>query len=117
MFDPDFANSKNVLQAGGGTSFLEGGQGTDQLVGGSGANFILGGPSQVNRPKTETLIGGTGPNIIEASTAGGTNTLIAGPLNGDILIGGDSFLNLDHFIAGQGADDMFGGAGVNDYAW
>jgi hypothetical protein len=116
MFLSDFTKSQNVLQAGGGNALLVGGQGTDQLVGGSGSNMLIGGDSQVNAPNNETLIGGTGPNHMQAGKAG-TNTMIAGPQSGDLLTGGKSFLNVDHFVAGAGADVMIGGAGSNDYSW
>ncbi len=125
----DGAGGEDILVGGTGTNYLTGGPGNDQIDGSLGmdilteerdAEFVLGTTTLVIGSETDTfigiieeahLIGGDGPNRLDASGFNGSVTLdgrggddrLVGSSQGDVLIGGGG----NDVLAGGDGDDVY----------
>jgi streptogramin lyase len=110
----------NVLRAGTGCATLMGGVGNDILQGGLGNNTLTGGDDNGGLDGGEVLIGGKRHNVLTGGTSryqdfrAATVRLVAGPQDGDVLVGGQGHTI---FVAGAGHDTFFGGTGKNEFIW
>jgi Ca2+-binding RTX toxin-like protein len=102
------ANNANTLQGGAGADSLYGGGGADTLIAGSGNNTLSSGTGE-----HQSLMGGSGNDLLQDIYSGGTDTLTAGAGSGtQTLVGqqGDTFSS-----AGSTGNNVFwveGGAGA-----
>jgi parallel beta-helix repeat protein len=95
----DGGAENDTLQGNGGDDVLNGGNGNDLLIGGAGADAINGGPG-IDRVSYETSTAG----ILLDLDNGSANT-------GDAA--GDTFLNIQQYIASSHDDTVLGRAGID----
>jgi hypothetical protein len=137
------AGVNNFVYQGDGDTYLKGGDCTNltlppvdpnnpqallpqnTLAGGAGTNYLVGGgvgplsPPQAFDATWNVLQGGTGHNVLQAGDAGAT--LYAGPMNNDLLSGGNPPLGPTQyaFHAGTGSSRLVGGGinSINEFDW
>jgi len=82
------ASNANKLQGGAGADSLYGGVGHDTLIAGSGDQLLAAGLGL-----HQSLVGGSGNDLLQDLYSGGTDTLVAGASGNDTLVGmqGDVF--------------------------
>ena len=116
----------DTLRGSNGNDTLDGGNGSDRLIEFNNSNFFLTntqliarGTDTISNFESARLVGGSGNNLMEASTVTTINVLLEGATGNDTLIGGSrddtlKGLNDNDFLKGQAGDDKLYGGNGND---
>lgn len=108
-------NDNDYMDGGAGDDYLNGGNGNDTMLGGGGSDTQFGGAgddyiySSFGTP--ETIDGGTGNDWLNNTTFDGAYfvDLASGATN----FAGESFINMENVIMGDGNDTVWGTSGNN----
>ncbi len=122
----DGGAGNDTLRGSNGNDILDGGDGSDRLIEFNNSDFILTntqliarGTDSISNFESARLVGGTGNNLLDASTVTELELVLEGAAGDDTLFGGtqnDTLkgLNDDDSLQGQDGDDSILGGNGND---
>jgi serralysin len=95
----------DYLSGDGGNDTIEGGQGADTVFGGDGDDLVYGAVG------TDSVDGGVGVDTLDLTAFDGPYSLNL--VSGGTQYAGESFLNFENVVMGDGADTVFGNTAAN----
>lgn len=113
----DGGAGRDSLVGGDGDDLLKGGSGDDVLNGGDGFNSLFGGSGDdtlIGGGRNDTFNGGSGLDLVSyAKLKEGIDLNLAQTTFTSVGAGHDTFVDIDGFIGGRGADRLYGNGAAN----